>query len=199
MDLYVNGEKLDVTLENEKTVGDVLTSFEKTCEGNDCATIGIVINGEKITAEDFDKASLKLLTPDTKIELSVVAEKAIEKSFADLADNFTDLANKMEQIPIELQSGKDSEARKTITQLADEVDQFCHIATLSALFPQKYNNLRIQDKAISDFFADFSSILTDFENGLKSSDTVLIGDLAEYEIRPRLLAIVKALEVYHEY
>ena len=29
MELYVNGSKLDIQLENEKTVGEVLASFEK--------------------------------------------------------------------------------------------------------------------------------------------------------------------------
>ena len=28
MDFYVNGEKIDVKLEDEKTIGDVLKSFE---------------------------------------------------------------------------------------------------------------------------------------------------------------------------
>ena len=31
MEFYVNNEKIDVQLENEKTVGDVLKSFELTC------------------------------------------------------------------------------------------------------------------------------------------------------------------------
>ena len=34
MDFYVNGDKIDVQLEDEKTVGDVLKSFEITCEQN---------------------------------------------------------------------------------------------------------------------------------------------------------------------
>ena len=29
MELFVNGEKIDITLEDEKTVGEVLKSFEK--------------------------------------------------------------------------------------------------------------------------------------------------------------------------
>ena len=32
MNFYVNGNKLDITLENEKTVGDVLKGFEEEAE-----------------------------------------------------------------------------------------------------------------------------------------------------------------------
>ena len=44
MDFYINDEKIDITLEEEKTVGDVLKSFEITCEQNDTAVIGIRID-----------------------------------------------------------------------------------------------------------------------------------------------------------
>ena len=45
-----------------------------------------------------------------------------------------------------------------------------------------------------DFFKEFSPILEDFEQALKSNDTVTVGDLSEYEICPRLLDISKSLE-----
>ena len=32
MDFFVNGEKLDITLQDEKTVGDVLKAFEEECQ-----------------------------------------------------------------------------------------------------------------------------------------------------------------------
>ena len=31
MEFYVNGTKIDVELENEKTIGDVLRGFEEEC------------------------------------------------------------------------------------------------------------------------------------------------------------------------
>ena len=46
----------------------------------------------------------------------------------------------------------------------------------------------------SDFFADFQPILKDFEDALKNNDTVTVGDLAEYEICPRLISIAETLE-----
>ena len=39
------------------------------------------------------------------------------------------------------------------------------------------------------FLSSFSQILVDFEKALIDNDIVLIGDLAEYEIAPRLQSI----------
>ena len=67
---YINGEQVEVQLEGETTVGDVLKSFEMTCEENKAAVIGITVDGNQITAETFDKASSKPLGKDTKFEFS---------------------------------------------------------------------------------------------------------------------------------
>ena len=194
MDLYVNGEHVDASLEDEKTVGDVLRSFEQTCEENDAAVIGICINGEKIDAGRFDTAAAAPLTPSVKIEFEVVTRRAIGDSFAKLSTLFTGLAERMENIPADLQSGHDKEARDSITALADDIDLFCHTAALSSLFPGTYRSVKIDGKPFNEFFADLSDILSQFEQALQNSDTVLVGDLSEYEICPRLRSISSALE-----
>ena len=48
---YINGQQVDVQLEDEQTIGDVLKSFEATCEENKAAVIGITVDGKQITAE----------------------------------------------------------------------------------------------------------------------------------------------------
>mgnify|MGYP007070243453 FL=1 len=46
MRLKVNGQDIDVTLEDEKTVGDVLKSFEDEAAQNDATTVRIVLDGD---------------------------------------------------------------------------------------------------------------------------------------------------------
>ena len=93
-----------------------------------------------------------------------------------------------------MQKGEDSSANKTIAALADIIDQFCHSSTYSALFPEKFAALKIDEKNIIEFFNDFSKILGDFKDALENKDTITIGDLAEYEICPRITGIVEALK-----
>ena len=190
---YINGEPVEVQLEGEETIGDVLKSFEITCEENSAAVIGITVDDKPITAETFDNEAAKPLGKDTQFDFSVVTKDSIRESFTALSRLFEELSLKMEDVPVALQSGKNKEVSDSIKKVADSIDNFCHIAALASLFPQDFGSTTIDGKQFSEFFEDFSPVLTDFEQALANNDTVLIGDLSEYEICPRLKAISKAL------
>lgn len=193
MEFYVNGEKIDITLENEKTVSDVLKSFEEEAAKNDATTIGIKINGESVPAGDFEKVVGQELKNDTKIELNVLSKGNLLDKLATSKARFDELSTKMSDVPVALQSGKDKEANTMIAVLADAIDEFCHTATLCALFPELYNALVIDGKSITEFFEEFAPIVADFEQSLESKDTVTSGDLCEYEIAPRLTSIAASI------
>ncbi len=194
MELFVNGSKLDVQLEDEKTVGDVLKAFEEECQKINTTTVAIQINGKNISADLFEEAIKEELKDDTIIELKTISQAAIEASFEEERKFCLKLANELKSVSIYLQSGKDNEANKLITSLADLIDNICHTASLSALFPDKFGNLLIDGKTLPDFFLDFSGILSELEKALETKDSVLTGDLAEYEISPRLEMLAKSLE-----
>ena len=194
IEFYINGQQVDVQIEDEQTIGDVLKSFESTCEENDAAVIGIKVDSKQITAELFDEEAAKPLGKDTKFEFSIVTINEIKVSFEKLSELFNELALQMEAVPVALQSGKNLEVSESIKKLADSIDQFCHIATLASLFPETFKNFNMNGMNFKDFFADFSPILKDFEDALQNNDTVMLGDLSEYEICPRLKEISKALK-----
>ena len=194
IEFYINGQQVEVQLENEQTIGDVLKSFEATCEENKAAVIGITVDGKQITADIFDDEAAKPLGKDTKFEFSIVTENDINASFAKLSELFGELASQMEGVPVALQSGKNLEVSESIKKLADSIDQFCHIATLASLFPETFSSESLNGINFKDFFAEFSPILKDFEDALQNNDTVMLGDLSEYEICPRLKDISKALQ-----
>ena len=194
VEFYINGQQVDVQIEDEQTIGDVLRSFESTCEENKAAVIGICVDGKQITAELFDQEASKPLGKDTKFEFSIVTENDIKASFEKLSELFAELAAQMEGVPVALQSGKNLEVSESFKKLADSIDQFCHIATLASLFPETFTNTSINGMNFKDFFADFSPILKDFEDALQNNDTVMLGDLSEYEICPRLKEISNALK-----
>lgn len=194
MELLVNGQKLDVQLEDEKTIGDVLKSFESESEKSGMATVSIAVDGKNITASEFDSAAAKPLRDDTKIELGVVSIAAIEDAFKTQAKDAQEISQQLKTISAKFQSGKDREANTIITRLADLVDNICHTASLSALFPKEFAQIKIDNKNFAEFFAEFSPILKDFEQAIESKDTVMIGDLSEYEISPRLDQFIDSIK-----
>lgn len=194
MDIFVNNNKIDITLENEKTVGEVLQAFEEEFSKNNATTIRIVLNDKPVDSSQFDQICSTELKDDTKIELTVVYQQEIHEAFVSESEECKKLSDELLGLSAQLQSGKDKESSVLITKLADFIDKFCHTASLSSLFPAFYKNILIDGKQLSEFFADLSQILNDFEQAIASKDVVLMGDLAEYEISPRLLMIADSIK-----
>lgn len=194
MEFYVNNEKIDILLEDEKTIGDVLKAFEMECAKNNATTINITLNGKNIGADEFDSIFNEPIKDDTKLELVIITQDEIKSSFEVQIAECDSISAELLELPVRLQSGKDKEATDLIAKLADFIEKFCHTATLSALFEDIYKKLIIDGKKVNEFFQEFSEILNDFEQAIASKDTVLMGDLAEYEISPRLQAIAKTVK-----
>ena len=194
MQLKVNDAPVDITLEDEKTVGDFLKSFEEAIEKEDATTTGIVLDGKSISADEIDAIQDRPLDDSTSIELTVISKPQIIESFRGDIASLTNLSEKLGEISVLIQSGKDGEAFSIINSLANEMANFVRNARLSALFPDVYEKITVDGKDLNTFFEDFSVILKDFEQALSEKDTVTVGDLAEYEINPRLQQIIESLD-----
>jgi hypothetical protein len=194
MQFFINDEEIDVTLENEKNAGDILRGFEAELEESGATIINIELNGNTIPAEEIDSLSLIPINEVEILKLTVLAQSDIMRSFKEISTTFREFAPKLEDIPVLLQTGKDNQVHALVKKFADTFDSFCRTVTLSSLFPEEFCSMTIAGQDISSFLAEFSPILADFETALTDHDTVLIGDLAEYEIMPRLLAIAESGE-----
>ena len=194
MKIFINGQEADITLDSEKNLGDVLTSFESECAKNKATTVNIVVDGEEVSAEAFDTFTQKPVEAISTLELTTITEDDVLLSFKDIATRFGELIEDMKLISLQFQNGQDKKALVTVTQLADTVDYFCKATALSTLFPEKFADMNIDGVAIQDLFGGFMAILTDFEEAFKNSDSVMLGDLAEYEITPRIESIISMID-----
>jgi hypothetical protein len=52
---------------------------------------------------------------------------------------------------------------------------------------------KIGDQSFEDFFEDFNTALRELTAGYESGDAILVGDLAEYELAPRLRTLETAI------
>ena len=190
MKIYINGQEADITLDSEKNLGDVLKSFEAECARNKATTVNIIVDGQEITVEQFEEFAQRPIEEIAALELTTITEDDVLLSYKDIAGQFSGITEDLKLISVQFQNGKDKQALVTVTKLADTVDYFCKATALSTLFPERFGNLNIDGVKAQNFFGDFLTILTDFEDAFKNSDSVMLGDLAEYEITPRIESII---------
>ena len=186
MDIYINNTKADITLEDEKTIEDVLKGIEIECEKIDATIIGVSIDGTEIDAEELSNRFSDLIENTSTLEITTICKDDIASYFQSIFETLEELETKLTEIPVNLQSGKEIEATETVKVFAESFDNFWKAVNLSSLFSEYFANTKEKAQKISDFLADFAPILSDFENAFKDKDTVLIGDLSEYEIAPRI-------------
>lgn len=194
MELFINGIKIDAQIEHEKTLQEVLSYFEEEGIKNNATIVKIVVNGNELSAEKLDSEFGKPLTEINTLEISTICESDIVTAMKNFAIQLSTVCTGLEQIPINLQTNKDIEVNTVISSFANSFDTLCHLISLTALFPARFNEFRIDEMDINEYLEDFSPMLKDFETALKNKDTVLIGDIAEYEIMPRLNKLVASIK-----
>ena len=194
MKIYVNDMELDFSLENEKTCGDILNQLEIEFEKNNGTIFSIKINDNDINAEKIDEIYLKPIEEIDSIKVISIFAQDIIDSLKSLSTEIEELNSDLEQIPVYLQGNSQSKVPVILTKFADIFDNLCHIISLSAIFPNIFDKVQIENMSISDFIKDFGPLLEDFENAIKENDTVTIGDIAEYEIKPRFESLVSTVK-----
>ncbi len=196
MDIVINGQQLEFSLENEKNIGDVLQAIETDCEASNATIIRICTDGHLVTEDDFESTCKKSLDSVQKLQLETMSEKDVILFIENTSTALEEIITQLLQVPVLLQSNKDGEVSTIVMNFVDKLDSIQHISYFCSLFPNRFDDLRIENTNISGFLQELTPILQEFEDSLASHDTVLTGDLAEYEIVPKLQAFVNATTAY---
>jgi hypothetical protein len=194
MEIYINGEQIDITLEGERTVGDVLEELEKSLAEEHALIISLTIDGRRVEPSTLHEEAEKPLAETRKLDISSVSAGQIRGLLKDLGAALPELEKTMAEIPVLLQSGKKGEAYDAINALADAVDAFCRLSPYLPLFPEKFPPLKVDGKGADIFFSEFAPVLEELCDAMEKNDVVTIGDLAEYEIGPKISALARTIE-----
>ncbi|MDR2552476.1 MAG: hypothetical protein LBD31_04835 [Treponema sp.] len=268
MEIGINGKPADITLEEEKTLGEVLAGIHNWLEGSGLYLSGLEVDGksygalsmeeafalplEGISAVDLktsgwaelmlealvslrcrltdqegasaspwaeDPAALfleknaaglygmasKSLAGSLSAEavLPVIAERIreIEKPREELAASMPlidEIARRLEELPLDLQTGKDGRAAETVTifsALGEKLYRLIFLFRQYGTDPEKIPVPSEDSPAanLKDYIEEFSAALRELIGAYENGDTVLVGDLAEYELAPRLLRLASIL------
>ena len=289
MEIKINGKPADITLEKEKTVGEVLTGLQQWLAGSGFYLSGLEIDGKNYGSLSLDNAfalSLEgLSSVDVKtsgwadlflealtsiissLQLYEKANTDDRKKFAlnwegsapalflkDHEKNLYDLiqrtlnsaesiepagvtsslpspmspiillvserireiedpgremklihqlteeiAKSLEDLPLDMQTGKDAKASETITLFSTFVEKLFRLLFLFKYYKTDIESIEVVSmngsgkQNLKDYLGEFSSALKEMITAFENKDTVLVGDLAEYELAPRLRCITEAL------
>lgn len=146
----------------------------------------------KIKNKDAFDAALNL----TRGFLSLVEERIREitaprEEFLNTIEELAKSIEPINEIPVLLQTGKDREAMRTViqfTELSQKLIRLFPILKVSEGFDMQ-QKLSSGD-SLEEFYEDLKTILLEVNEAFIAKDSVLIGDLLEYEVSPRLENLV---------
>jgi hypothetical protein len=88
------------------------------------------------------------------------------------------------EISILLQTGKDRQAMDSMVRFSELSQSLVRV--VASVFSEEHSRVDVGGMTLQDFYSELNSILAELLEAFEAKDSVLIGDLMEYEIAPRL-------------
>jgi hypothetical protein len=265
MEIKINGKTADITIDNEKTVAQVIAGIEQWLAGSGHRLSGLAIDGqaadlsslENIFAKEIDTIkTLDISTmPITQLgvmslvnllgdidefdalpfdgrnkfftnwkerpqavfvleqmpdlfsffentflngafstqNLRSITEERLREietpvdEFSNLRPLLEETCARLTDLPLDIQTGKDARAAQTIQIFSGITEKVFRV--YKQLEIQGYIPQAAAEKNLSGQISEFNNAVKEFLLAYEKNDTVLVGDLAEYEIAPRLQKI----------
>jgi tellurite resistance protein len=107
----------------------------------------------------------------------------------------TGIAERLEELPLDIQTGKDGRAAETVNLFSAVAEKLFRLFYLIQAQGKDLSGVIVESSPVYDFLGEFSTALKELLAAYEGRDVVLVGDLAEYELAPRLRSFYGALKV----
>jgi len=102
-----------------------------------------------------------------------------------------EICSRLVDFPLDIQTGKDARAAQSITIFSGITEKIFRI--LGQLNNQGYLSQADDEKPLNLIISEFGSIVRELLEAYEKNDSVLVGDLAEYEAAPRLQELYNSI------
>ena len=174
MRISINQQPIETTLENEKNVGEVAQQITAWAGPHQQYIYAIEIDGTRYSPHQDNVWSSIDIHKVRDLNFETFSPLELESCLKQLAD-----------ISVMMQSGQGAAAMQYIVNLSVLLTRFLHI------LPQL--NTTVQQE-LQPHIAQLNSTLNELVEGFEAKDSVLIADIVEYEIVPRIEKILEALK-----
>jgi len=125
-----------------------------------------------------------------------VSREKVAKQIYNIITKIPDMLKLIEVTAVDLQSGAEKEAMKNIQVIVGTLESIVALLqVIKTTFSLDYNNIYFEDKSVEEFNKELREILNEMVGAMENKDTVLIADLIEYELSPRLERYIEILKL----
>ena len=192
MVIKINGEELSYTLENEKTLGEVLGSIEEACCREHETIVQISVDGKELTSQELDLLFTQPVDTDITIGLSTFSGAEIRNYMKGLMKELSGYAEEFEQIPVYMQTGKDVQVLDLLGTFSEKLNELYRSLLLSDVTELPID-IQIEEKSIHEYQKDITALLHDIVSSIEEKDIIQVGDLAEYELAPLVKTLINGV------
>jgi len=130
------------------------------------------------SGEGCGTQALRIIVDERLRELDEPKEE-LQRSASLIAE----VCARLEELPLDMQTGKETRATETISSFSGVAEKIFRIITI----------LAVRNTSLTTYISEFNAALKELLAAYEQRDTVLIGDLAEYEMAPRLRSLYAAV------
>ena len=192
MVIKINGEELSYTLENEKSLGEVLGSIEEACCREHETIVQVAVDGKELTSHELDLLFKQPVDTDITVELSTFSGAEIRNYMKSLTQELSDYAKDFEQIPVYMQTGKDVQALKLLGVFSEKLNELYRALLLSDVTELPID-IQIEGKSVHEYQKEITALLRDIVSSIEEKDIIQVGDLAEYELAPLVKTLINGV------
>ncbi|MDR0374211.1 MAG: hypothetical protein LBH85_00595 [Treponema sp.] len=179
----------DASFEEKKTIradfeSSATASFLRERLGDIAKSVDASLAGEGLSPTD----ALKLLEERMR-ELEEPKREILNCSVL-----VSEIVSRLEDLPLDLQTGKDKRASETMRLFSHITEKLFRLLSLLKQAGFETDAIAIDSIPLTRFIDDFTNALNDLLTAYEAKDTVLTGDLAEYEMAPRLVSLYSTLK-----
>ena len=192
MVIKINGEELSYTLENEKTLGEVLGSIEEACCREHETIVQVAVDGKVLTSHEVDSLFKQPVDTDITIDLSTFSGTEIRNYMKALMQDLSKYADDFEQIPVYMQTGKDVQVLNLLGTFSEKLNELNRSLLLSDITELPID-MQIEEKSIHEYQKEITALLQNIVSSIEEKDIIQVGDLAEYELAPLVKTLINGV------
>ncbi|MGP1575994.1 MAG: hypothetical protein ACTTH7_00630 [Treponema sp.] len=192
MTISLNGTPITYTLENEKTIGEVLGAIEAACKQENETVIAVYVDDKELTAEELEALFTQPVDNGHTIELRTVSGVQVRSYMQELVSVLTEYIHEFEKISVYMQTNEESKVFELLQQFSQKLNEFyrCFLLFDITNIPV---DIEIEGRQMQEYQKDITAFMQDIISAIEEKDIIQVGDIAEYELSPLVKTLLNGV------